>query len=595
MFERTQPTVERSSSEWFGAWQPVEPLATAGSVALWRATRENGGSALLRLYPRFQRQDTWRRFRSVAARRSRLPDITQLVAVSGVGSYGRPHLLLEDPVGEPLATRIEREPLSPQVALQVFADVAAGLDALAHAGVPPVDLSPADVFVVGDRGALLADVGTLGEVLRGRCLNLDHAAPERAAMAERGGDGPIGQLLARLSPWHAPRPTTATMSYSFTSVLQAALAGPAAGAAAPLPPRLRRVIERTLAPRYRRRYRSPGQVVKAFRAALESNEPEQAPSERIGAPSEPAPSAADSAAERPARGLGRRASALVAVSVVAAAAAAGTIAGVATTPSDPPGPSRLTGDGLSVRAPAGWTRAPASAAPFDAGSKALVVRSPIGPRAGLTVTRSAGPLLARLPGAEPGAVELAGGDAWRYAGVRVGGAPADVYVLDTAAGPVAAACLAPDATGRETLAICGGVVGTLRVRDVKAVALGGSATARARLDRALDALSRDRRRGRQALASAGRSPGQAAAASRLSAAYARAGGTVATGTTVGAPGDRRRLVAALEATEGSYADLAAAARSRDPGAYDSARRQIAEHERDVRAAVAALARTPATD
>lgn len=576
MFERTQPGIQRPASEWFGVWQPVEPLATAGSVALWRATREKGGSALLRLYPRFQRQDTWRRFRTVAARRASIARHPQLVAVDRVGSYGRPHLLLDDPVGEPLATRIEREALPPQVALRVFEDVAAGLDALTRAGVPPLELSPADVFVAGDRGLLLADVGTLGEVLRGRCLNVDHAAPERVAMAQRGDDGTLAQLLARLSPWHAPRPTTATMGYSFASVLQAALAGPAGQRSGPpaLPAAAQRVLDQTLAPRYRRRYRSPGRVVKALQKALAS-------------PS-PAPVSSDAVLERPARGIGRRVVA-VAAACVLAAAVAGAVTGVATTAPDQPGPAALAGDGLSVRAPAGWTRVPAADAPFDAGPDALVVQPTSEPGVGLTATRSGRPLLTSVQGGDVTAVELRDGDAWRYADARLGSNSMDVYVLGTVAGPIVAACHATPAARPAALEACSGVVSTLRVRGADALPLGGAPTDRAELADALAKLDRELARGRARLAAADGRPAQAAAAAGLARAYADAGRAAADDGAVGAPGRLARLITELGATGRAYSSLAAAARRGDAARYKAARTEIAAKERTSSDAIATLA------
>jgi hypothetical protein len=584
VFERTQPSVQRSSSEWFGVWQPIEPLATGGSVELWRATRESGGSALLRLYPRFQRQDTWRQFKTVATRRAQIPGHSQLVAVDRVGSYGRPHLLLDDPVGEPLATRVEREPLSPAVALQVFEDVATALDALARAGVPPLELSPADVFVAGDRGLLLADVGTLGEVLRGRCLNVDHAAPERVAMAERVHDGAVVRLLARLSPWHAPRPTTATMGYSFASVLRAALVGPAETSAGvnALPARAQRVLDRTLAPRYRRRHSSPARIVKALQKALATPkpttpkpitpEPERVPTETV--------------TRRRSRKIGGRVVALVAGCVLAAAAAGG-VTGVATTTPDPPGTAAISRDGVSVRVPAGWRAVGPANAPFNAGASALVVQSAANPDVGLTVTRSGQALLASVRGDEPGGVELRDGDAWRYQEARVGGQRMDAYVLATGTGPIVAACHGP-AIAVAALATCDGIVSTLRVRNVQAVPLGGAADARAKLADTLAGLNRRRARGRERLATATTRPAQAAAAIGLARAYADSG-DAATGAGVGAPGAQARLTTELAATSRAYSALAAAARGGNAAGYRTARARIAEREQALAGAIAALA------
>jgi len=285
MLESMQPTATQvTKGEWFDTWHAVEPLATAGSVALWRASNGAGSSALLRIYPRFQNQDTWRKFSSAAARRAKL-DHPRLLPLAKLGGQGRPHLLLSDPAGEPLATRIEREPLSPTVALQVFEDVANGLEALARAGVGPVDLTAADVFIVaGDRGLVLADAGLLGQVTRGRD--------------------------------HAPRSPAASMSYSFAAVLRSALTGSSNGGGIPeSTAAIDRFFARALADSPPRGYRTPKQLVDSFDKALFADDsgPSRRPSRRTLA------------------GI---------VACALAAAAAGAAVGVATTASDPPSPTR---------------------------------------------------------------------------------------------------------------------------------------------------------------------------------------------------------------------------------------------------------------
>jgi hypothetical protein len=606
VFERTKPDVERPSGEWLGTWQPVEPLAAGGSLVLWRVTGADGRAALLRLYPRFQRQDTWRRFKTAAAQRSRLDDHQRLATVTEVGAYGRPHVLLEDPVGEPLATRIEREPLSPAVALRVFDDVLAGLDALSHAGMPPVDLTPADVFVVGDRGLLLADSGMLVEVLRGRCLNPDHAAPERVRTIEAGMDLGVRRTLGLLSPWHAPRPTASTTTYAVASTLRAALEDPIGfngDGPAELDPAIRRVLDRGLARSPWRRYRTPARLLAAFRRAVERGErldPSGAPTDSTPAPdAKPKPSSpppklppavAATATERPARRIHPRAVAAIAVACVLAAGVAGALIGAAATAPDPPAPGTLAADGLSVSAPAGWAPADAASAPFDTGADALVASSGAAPGTGLVVTRVPGPLLASTRDAGPDPVELDDGrGAWLYSDVRVGTSVADVYRLETVAGPIAAACFAPAAAGRAPLAACARVVTTLRASDAQPLPLGGTPAARATLAGVLTTLERRRMDNRRALDDASRPKGQAAAAERVASSYARAASAAGAGLTVGPPGARDRLTAGLTSAGQAYAALADAARANDVDAYFDAAVQVADREVALRRAIAALA------
>lgn len=590
MFERTKPDTERATAgDWLGSWQPIDLLANSGSVMLWHATGRNGTSALLRLYPRFQRQDTWRRFRTGAGRRAQLADHPQLAAVQSVGAYGRPHLLLTEPVGEPLATRIEREPLEPELALRVFADVAAGLEALTRAGLAPVDLSPADVFVTGDGGLVLADTGLLVEVLRGRCMAAEHAAPERRRMTDADAHGMPRRALEWISPWHATRPTSASMTYAFASVLRAALAGPDS---INFDSRVGRVLDRAQAQRPWRRYRTPEQVLAAVRTALATT-PVPARRPPIAAPAEPAQSAV---AEAPKRRLSGRALAAVAAACVLLAGAAGALVGALTNEPDPPTSAQLTRSGLSIEAPAGWKLARGDSGPFDTGADALVARPSADPDAGLTVTRSEKPLLASISSLAPFAVSLGGElGAWRYRGARVGASVADVYWIDTTAGPIFAACHVPAGGRRALLAGCAGMLASLRARGAEPVPLGGEAAARAKLSDALATLRSRRVEGRAALAAADRPGRQAKLADSLADAYARAAAAVTAAGTVGPPGAQARLAATFDEVGDAYAALAAAARADSPDAYDSARQQVGTRERAVSWEILPLERTAIAD
>lgn len=611
MLEPRQPTAAQAlREEWFDDWQATEPLATAGGVALWRATDGGGGSALLRIYPRFQSEQTWRRFGTAAAQRAKL-DHPQLLPLAKLGGHGRPHLLLSDPVGEPLATRIEREPLRPEVALRVFDDVATGLDALAGAGVGPVELTAADIFLVaGDRGLLLADTGLLRQV----------------------GDERSG----------APQATAASMGRSFASALRAALTGPAERDSN-VTPAIDRVLTLALADRPRRGYRTPAQIVGSLRKALAPGararrtdpsapptarrrivptraraqptsaqaqpervraQPTPAQAQPAGAQTPPTPAQAQPAIATvdPVPGArqvpgarptpGRRwpwVAGAATAACVAAAALLGSSVGGSTTTADPTAPARLAASGFSVEAPASWSRARPSAAPFAVGADALVARPSADPSVGLAVTASGGSLLASARGIEPEAVALTSGDAWRYPDVRIGERATDLYLLQTTAGPVIAACYGPATAGRAPLERCAASARSLQVRDAEALPLGGDPAIRARVAAALATLKRERARARRELAAASRRTGQTVAASALVEAYAQAARGTGGPETVGLPGARTTLGAALAATSRSYSALADAAAIGDATAYDAARTGIAARERAVEKAIDALA------
>lgn len=589
MFEHTQPTTgsQASRGEWFDAWQAVEPLAVAGSVELWRANNASGASALLRLYPRFQSERSWRMFSGAAARRAKLDD-PHLLPLAKLGADGRPHLLLSDPVGEPLATRIEREPLAPAVAADAFGAVAAGLDALAEAGAGPIEITPADVFLVaGTHGLLLADAGLIGQV------------------THRRRDG---------------RPTAASMGRAFASVLETALTGPANAGGAAITPAIDRLLTRALSDSPPRGLRTPGQIAAELRAAVEPEEEadgDEAAAEparkhlkvvtgeqtalaaALPIPAPPAvaaPAAPQTGEEIEARGGVRGWIVATIVAVVASAAAAGALAGAAATPSDPPGLERLAAGNLSVAAPAHWKLAPSGAAPAEAGDSALVARPAGDPTAGLAVTRSGDALLESVPDdIYPTAVALQAGAAWRYAGAEIGGRPTDVYLLPTTAGPIVSACWAPSSAGATALTGCGAIVASLRAPGAEVLPLGGVPAVRARVADALATLRRERADGRATLAATPRRTGQAAAADSLANAYVRAVRAGAGPEAVGLPGARTKLLSEFAAAGRAYAALATAARAGDTAGFDSARKRIGQRERAVDRALAPLAAKAATD
>jgi hypothetical protein len=486
--------------------------------------------------------------------------------------------------------------MTPEAAVAMCADVTGALAALKRAGVPPVDVSPADIVLVGERARLLADVGLPGGTLAHACVDLGHVAPERAAA--------IADQARRVD---APRradayPTAESMTYALASIVSAAIHGPqSVGARAEgepggvgtaptaLPARLEQALRRGLAQSPSERYGTPAALAEALCDAI------GVPLFQSGA-SAPRATRARGAragvARRRTRPGRRGVPVAIPVAVVLVAAAIGTAAGLATTAPVPPAAVTLAGAGLSVEAPRGWLRAGAGEGAPAIGDPALIARSPApgSSATALVVTRAAAPLLARLADAVPEPVRLGGHDAWRYRDVAVDAERvADVYVLEDGDGPIVAACLGPSDAPASVREGCSAALTTLRLHAGRAAPLGGDAAARRKLARVVEDLDRLRERERRELAAAATGRRQAAAADRLGAAYVRAAEGAGRIGTVGAPGDLPRLVDRLEETGRAYAALATAARATRRAAYAQGRERVVADERALRKDLATLA------
>jgi len=581
----------------FGTRRLRELLAVRGDAGLWLADDDDGDETLLRLYPSLPTVEGWRTLELAASLLVYVRD-SRLVPIEDIALDVWPRLTFACSGAEPLPRRIAQGPMTPAAAVAMCADVAAALAALDHAGVPPVDISPADIVLVGEQARVLADVGLPGGQAAHTCVDLDHVAPERAAaLADRArGVGVAG-------PAGAAYPSADSMTYALASIVSSALRGPrlvgvgpedepggASPAPAALPVPLERVLRRGLAERPSERYGTPAVLVEALCDAI------GAPVRRSGAS---APRARGAFAARRASvgraSVGRRTTAgrrripVAIPAVLLVAAALGAVAGSATTAPRRPAAVTLAGAGLSVEAPRGWVRAGAGEGFPAIGAPALGARPPGRPGAtALVVARAASPLLARLAGTVPVGVRLGDHDAWRYRDVALdAGRVADVYVLEDGDAPIAAACLGPSPSAR---AGCAAALTTLRLDAGRAAPLGGDTAARSQLQRVMGKLDRARERERRALAAASSGRRQGAAAARLATAYARAAAGARRVPTVGAPGDLLRLVDRLQATGRAYAALSTAARATRRAAYARARERVVAHERALRQDLAALAR-----
>jgi hypothetical protein len=584
----------------FGTRRLRELLAVRGDAGLWLAEDDDGDETLLRLYPSLPTVEGWHTLERAASLLVYVRD-PRLVPIEDIALDVWPRLSFACAAAEPLPRRIAREPMAPAAAVAMCADVAAALAALDRVGVPPVDVSPADIVFVGGEARLLADVGLPGGQAAHTCVDLDHVAPERAAaLADRargvGVVGPVGTAY----------PSAESMTYALASIVSSALHGPRLAGAGPagepdgtgpaptaLPMPLERVLRRGLAERPSERYGSPAALVEALCDAIGT------PRRRSGASAPRATGARDARAGWRTTRAGRwttagrrRVPIAIAAVLLLVAAALGSIAGSATTAPGRPAAVTLAGAGLSVEAPRGWLRAGAGEGLPAIGDPALVAYPPGRPRTtALVVTRAASPLLARLADTVPVGVRLGDHDAWRYRDVALDPERvADVYVLEDDGGaPIVAACLGPSGTLPSVRAACTAALTTLRVHTGRAAPLGGDTAARHELERVVEQLDRTRERERHALAAAATGRRQAAAAAQLAAAYAHAAAGAGMVRTVGAPGDLSRLVDRLEETGRAYAALSTAARATRRPAYARARERVVANERALQQDLAALA------
>jgi len=549
----------------FGTCRLRELVAVRGEAGLWLADDDDDGETLVRLYPGLPRLEEWHTLELAASQLVYAID-ARLVPIREIALDVWPRLSFSCPGAEPLARRVAREPLSPAEAVAMCADVTAALAALGRAGVPPVDISPADVVLVDEQARLLVDVGLPGGQVARACVDLDHVAPERAAAIADRAQG------IRAAHPGAGSPTAESMTYALASIVTASIRGPQWTGAA-LPPRLEQVLRRGLAHNPSERYATPAALVAALCDAL--GVPLGRRRRSLRRPAKPEP-----------RGIGI---AIPAVVLLLAAAAIGTVAGSATTSPDPPAEVTLAGAGLSVQAPRGWLDGGADEALPGIGTPALSAHPPgRSSETALIVMREAAPLLAQVADATPEPVRLGDDEAWRYRDVAVDAeSTADVYLLEDGDGPVVAACLGP-ASVREG---CAAALTTLSLSAGEAVALGGDVGARLGLARVVDELDRTRGRERRALAAAETGRAQAAAADRLAAAYTRAAQSAGRAGTVGKPGDLPRLIDRLEQTGRTYTALATAARATRRTAYAQARERILAQERALQKDLEALAST----
>jgi serine/threonine-protein kinase len=525
--------------------------------------------------------------------------------------------------------------LEPHRAVDIAAQVAGALDAAHMRGLVHRDVKPGNILIApgvagGPEHCYLTDFGLTKDTSSPVELTatgtfvgtIDYIAPEQiegAAPDGRGDQYALACVLFECLTGHPPFPRDQEIVVMWAHLQDAP---PAVTAERPdLPPAIDDVIARGMAKVPGERFASCTAMVDAARAALSDvaapvvdltrerarRAPESrggaAPETRAGVASETRPGVApETGAEAmaaiappaaptvaPTRRLtrrGRRVADALAAAVVVFAALGGAFAGKGGGSDTPPAPTPATAGALQLSYGAPW--APDHDAKANAG---LALRDPIALRAGnarIVAGRIATPGPGLLPeGAPPpGGTEVVGlgsTAALHHTGLRVSGRPAELYLVPTDSGVQALSCVST------TAADCEAVAATLRVRGATPRDVRPSPAYAAALAKLLAGRAERATADRRALARAGNSRTQAAAAhvaARGQAAFQRR--ALRLDPPAVARTANGAVVAAIAQIKRSYRRLDAAATARDRAAYRRAARAVRISEAHLAAAVGAL-------
>jgi hypothetical protein len=278
----------------------------------------------------------------------------------------------------------------------------------------------------------------------------------------------------------------------------------------------------------------------------------------------------------------------------------GFLIGKATAGDDEAPPTRgasVTAGDLSVQAPAGWEPAPKPAQILGLRRAATIL--PGGTEGGGSVTvgmsGATGPALLpkallKGPGPDSEAVELGDLQALRYPNFEAGDeGELRVYVAPVTGAVATVACALPDDAVRAFVAACDRIAASLQLRKGEPIPLGPDRGYERRLDKAIKTLNNSAKGNATTLRKADTAAAQAQAARSLQAAYRKAAGSLRNATDnpqVSAANDA--IVASLTGLANAYGRLATAARAENEAAYESARARIADGERRLSKALAAV-------
>jgi len=145
-------------------YQLTEPIAAGGVGQVWQAVDLllNRPVAVKLLRPEYaDHPETLERFRAEARHAGSLthPCIARVYDYGDAGPAAPPYLVMEFVNGPSLADLLVVEPVSPVLALDVVAQVAAGLDAAHRAGLVHRDIKPGNILIGDDGLVKITDFG----------------------------------------------------------------------------------------------------------------------------------------------------------------------------------------------------------------------------------------------------------------------------------------------------------------------------------------------------------------------------------------------------------------------------------------------------
>ncbi len=503
--------------------------------------------------------------------------------------------------------------LEPHRALDIAAQVAGALDAAHARGLVHRDVKPGNILIApgvagGAEHCYLTDFGLTKDTSSPVELTatgtfvgtIDYIAPEQiegAAPDGRGDQYALACVLFECLTGHPPFPRDQEIVVMWAHLQDEP---PAVTSDRPdLPPAIDAVIARGMAKAPGERFASCTAMVDAAGDALSTGaapvvdlsreRARRAPDARASALAPPpvqTPAAPTVAPTRRITRRGRRVAAALAAGVVVVAAIAGALAGKGGGDEKPPAHPPATAGALQLSYGAPW--APDRHTKANAG---LALRDPITLRAGnarIVAGRIAEPGPGLLPKgtAPPGATEIVGlgsTAALHHTGLRVAGKRAELFVVPTDGGVQAVSCVDTAVTD------CEAVAATLRLRGAKALDVRPSPAYAGALAKLLAGRAERAIADRRALARAGNSRTQAAAAhaaARGQAAFQRR--ALRLDPPVVARAAHGAIVAAIARIKRSYRHLDAAATARDSAAYRRAVRAVRTSEAGLATAVGAL-------
>jgi len=269
-----------NAGETIGPYEIQGQLGAGGMGEVYRALdRRVGRQVALKILPEsLAREDDRRRRFEQEARLAASLNHPNVMAIYDVGLDSHPPYIVGELVpGESLRALIGKGPLAPRRAVDLAAQIAAGLAAAHAAGIVHRDLKPENVIVTPEGTAKILDFGVARMQAKPACN-----ATETATMAQTGAGSVVG-TAAYMSPeqaraeevdWRSDQFSLGLVLYemlarrqpfarpSAVQTMSAIVEDDASPIDRPLPPQLRWILDRCLAKERTGRYDSTADLAR---------------------------------------------------------------------------------------------------------------------------------------------------------------------------------------------------------------------------------------------------------------------------------------------------------------------------------------------